>query len=187
VLDAAGRIAGTGSLGLERYVVLVRGPGSARRRRLLDLKAAHPSTVAVHLTPSLAARQPRWDNDSVRIVEIQRHMQAVPPSLLATAQVGSTHFVLRELQPSADKLALAEWEGRIGRLRDVLATMGQLTAWAQLRAASREGADGIDALIEFARQKTMRRRLVAFARDSAIATRRDWQEFRESLADSSRA
>ena len=46
VLDVARRIAGTGSLGLERYVILVHGKGSPDGNYLLDLKNAAPSELA---------------------------------------------------------------------------------------------------------------------------------------------
>ena len=53
-LDAARRIAGTGSLGIARYVILVEGHGSPNLNYLLDLKAAIPSS----LQPYLKHKQP---------------------------------------------------------------------------------------------------------------------------------
>jgi uncharacterized protein (DUF2252 family) len=46
VLDVAHRIAGTGSLGLERYVVLIEGKGSPNGNYLLDLKQSLASSLA---------------------------------------------------------------------------------------------------------------------------------------------
>src|SRR5262249_14733878 len=43
VLDVGVRIAGTGSLGIERYIVLVRGTGGVEGNYLLDVKEAKPS------------------------------------------------------------------------------------------------------------------------------------------------
>ena len=45
VLDVARRIAGTGSLGVDRYVILVEGKGSPDGNYLLDLKQALPSAL----------------------------------------------------------------------------------------------------------------------------------------------
>ena len=42
VLDVARRVAGCGSLGLARWIVLVEGKGSPRGNYLLDLKEARP-------------------------------------------------------------------------------------------------------------------------------------------------
>ena len=50
VLDIACRIAGTGSLGVERFVVLVEGKGSPDGNYLLDIKEAKPSAMIPHLT-----------------------------------------------------------------------------------------------------------------------------------------
>ena len=186
VLDVVGRIAGTGSLGVPRYSVLIRGQG-ARDERILDVKAARPSALAVHLESSLADRQPSKGNHAERVIQTQRRMQAIPPALLSGVTVGSRPFVVRELQPVADRLDLAAWDRRVGRLRRAVATMGELTAWAQLRGASQGGADGVDALISFARSTPTRRRLLAFARDYAKRARADWEDFRRCLASEARA
>ena len=177
VLDVAGRIAGTGSLGLERYVVLVRGPGGRRRRRLLDLKQAPPSALTIHLPDATQRRQPRWTTDAERIVAVQYRMQVIAPALLAATMIGRKSFVIRELQPSEDKLSLSAWKHRGGRLLKVVATMGRLTAWAQLRSASTLGADRVDDLIAFGRRRDGGQDLVVFSREYARVVRSDWMDF----------
>ena len=49
LIDAARRVAGNGSLGLDRYLLLVRGRGSPDGNFVLDLKYAAPSAVAAWL------------------------------------------------------------------------------------------------------------------------------------------
>jgi uncharacterized protein (DUF2252 family) len=181
VLDVVGRIAGTGSLGVPRYAVLIRGDG-AGDERILDVKAARPSALAIHLKPLLARRQPSKRNQAERVIEVQQRMQAIPPDLLSTLTIGATPFVVRELQPMADRLDLAAWDGRVGKLCRAVAAMGELTAWSQLRGASQGGADSVDALISFARSTPNRRRLLAFARNYAKRAQADWEDFRECLA-----
>ena len=61
VLDVARRIAGTGSLGLPRYTVLIDGRGAPAEHFLLDLKFAPPSALARYVK----TKQPRWDNEAV--------------------------------------------------------------------------------------------------------------------------
>jgi uncharacterized protein (DUF2252 family) len=56
LLEAARRVAGNGSLGLERYILLAHGPASPDENFVLDLKFAAPSAVAEWLT----APQPEW-------------------------------------------------------------------------------------------------------------------------------
>ena len=49
VLDVARRVAGTGSLGVDRYAILVKGKGSPDGNHLLDLKQALPSSLVPQL------------------------------------------------------------------------------------------------------------------------------------------
>jgi uncharacterized protein (DUF2252 family) len=71
MIDVARRIAGTGSLGVSRFVILVEGKGSPDGNFLLDLKHARPSC----LRPHLRTRQPRWSNDAERVTSVQKRMQ----------------------------------------------------------------------------------------------------------------
>ncbi|MEO7083254.1 MAG: DUF2252 family protein [Gemmatimonadaceae bacterium] len=173
VLDVAARIAGTGSLGVRRYVVLTRGSDEPNGHFLLDIKEAEPSSLATNLTTA----QPRWRNEAVRVVSIQHRMQAVSAALLASVTIGNRQFVLRELQPTEDRLALAQWNGKLSRLTRVLATMGHVTAWAQLRSASRQGSSGIDDLIAFGKGGVSRKVVLDYARDYAHEVEDNWREF----------
>ena len=176
LIDVAARIAGTGSLGLRRYVALVRGHGGEDGRVLLDIKQARPSAMAKHVGIS----QPTWKSEAHRVVEIQWRMQAISPALLAPVSFGRTSYVLRELQPVEDRLALAHWNGRLSRLRKVVVTMGEALAWAQLRSASREGSASLDELIAFGRSHTWREAVLEYARLYAGRTVRHWREFKRS-------
>src|SRR5664279_1032207 len=71
VLDIGCRIAGTGSLGLERFVVLVEGKGSPDGNYLIDIKEARPSALAPHLA-RLGIGQPAWADEASRVVAIQK-------------------------------------------------------------------------------------------------------------------
>jgi uncharacterized protein (DUF2252 family) len=104
VLDVARRIAGTGSLGVERFIVLVRGKGSPEGNYLLDLKRALPSAPAVRLPLA----QPLWSDEAQRVVELQQRMQAVSMAFLHPVRMNAQSFVLRALQPSEDRVALAQ-------------------------------------------------------------------------------
>jgi uncharacterized protein (DUF2252 family) len=176
LIDVAARIAGTGSLGLRRYVALVRGHGGEDGRVLLDIKQARPSAMA----PYVGMTQPAWKSEAHRVVEIQWRMQAISPALLAPVSFGRSSYVLRELQPVEDRLALAHWNGKLSRLRRVVVTMGESLAWAQLRSASRQGSSDIDALIRFGRAHVWREPVLEYARLYAGKTVRYWREFKRS-------
>jgi len=176
VLDVAQRVAGLGALGLPRYVVLIHGSGRPDGAALVDLKCQVGST----LLPQLAQRQPRFRSEAERVVEIENRMQAVGPAFLTPVKIGGRSFTLRELQPSADKLDLAAAQPDAAELDAVVWSMGELTAWAQLRCAGRDRAATIDDLIAFAGNADPFRRLGTLARDWANRIEGDWQGFRAS-------
>ena len=184
VLDVACRIAGTGSLGLERYVILVRGGGGSAGNLLLDLKYAPPSALA----PYLSTEQPAWANEAQRVVTTQQRLQAIAPAFLEAVSIGTRSYVLQELLPSQDRLALATWRGKAQRLEGVMRSIGEILAWDQLRSSGRQGAADADALIAYAGDaRSWRPTMLAYAhayRGQVIA---DWQQYKAAFAVAERA
>ena len=173
VLDVARRVAGIASLGLTRYVVLVEGRGSPSNNYLLDVKGAIPSALA-EWAP---AKQPHWRDEAERIVVVQQWMQAVSPALLTTARLGGTACVVRELQPTADRLTLAAWRSRSRGMETLLRTVAQVTAWDHLRAAGRRGAASADELMRFGKQRGWRAAVLRAAERAAGQVEADWQSY----------
>ncbi len=149
VLDVARRIAGTGSLGVDRHVVLVLGKGSPDGNYLLDLKLALPSSLAPHLK----VVQPRWKTQADRVVTTQRRMQAVSMAFLHPVMLGKIPYVLRDLQPADDRITLDRSNSSMRVMEQLVRTMGNVVAWAQLRSAGRDGSAIADALIDFAQRR----------------------------------
>lgn len=174
VLDVAHRIAGTGSLGLERYVVLVEGKGSPNANYLLDLKQSMPSSLVPHLT----ARQPAWTAQAHRIVSVQQRVQAAPMAFLHPIERRRSSYVLRGLQPSEDRVALYESGVEFGKIRSVIEEMGRIVAWGQLRSSGRQGSAIADELIAFgSTRKAWHDELIGAARRCAKLVRKDWKSF----------
>ncbi|MFS2162850.1 DUF2252 domain-containing protein [Variovorax sp. Varisp62] len=174
VLDVARRIAGTGSLGMERYVVLVEGKGSPDGNYLLDLKQATSSS----LVPHLKIRQPAWPSQAHRVVAIQRRMQAVSMAFLHPIVDGNSSYVLRDLQPSEDRVSLDVRRTGLGQVSGVIEEMGQLMAWAHLRSSGRQGSAIADALIDFGTSaKSWRRDLLDAAHQCATQVESDWKAY----------
>lgn len=178
VLDCARRIAGTGSLGVARYVILVEGKGSPDGNYLLDLKEASPSALVPRLQ-ELGIGQPRWADEAERIVGVQKRLQAVDHAFLFAAQLDGAPFILRALQPAEDRVAIGEWGHKLDRLREVVVTLGQVLAWDQLRAAGRAGAACADALAEFASGDDWSAEVLDVADAMSELTRAQWQAFCE--------
>jgi uncharacterized protein (DUF2252 family) len=178
VLDVARRIAGCGSLGLSRWIVLVEGKGSPRGNYLLDLKEAR----APASTGQSPYKQPHWKSDAERIVAVQRRVQAVSPALLTSLKLNGRGYVLRELQPLQDRMRMEAWGGDGRNLRDAMTTMGHVTAWAALRASGREGSAIADQLIAFAGERGWKRGVLAMAQRVADRTHAEWNDFRTDVA-----
>ena len=156
LLDVVRRVAGTGSLGVERYTLLVQGKGGVDGHYLLDFKQCLSSSLAPHF----ASLQPAWASEAQRVVKVQQRMQAVCVALLAPVKFGGKSFVLRELQPQQDRLVLSAANRRDDNLKTVVATMGQMLAWAQLRSAGQSGSANADQLMAFGQRKKWQAKLL---------------------------
>ncbi len=174
VLDVARRVAGTGSLGRERFVVLVEGKGSPDGNYLLDIKEIGPSALG----PWVPCRQPRWRSDAERVVTIQDRMQAVAPALLHAVTLARRPYVLRELQPTEDRLNLEGAGAKAGRLERVMRTMGCVTAWGELRSAGRQGSAIADELVAFGGRSGWQGDVLKYAQAYAKQVEADWDAFR---------
>ncbi len=169
VIDVARRIAGTGSLGVDRYVILVEGKGSPDGNYLLDLKQALPSS----LVPHLKVKQPRWESEADRVVAVQRRVQAVSMAFLQPATLQGKPYVLRGLQPLEDRVTLDGGGLRLSDIRGVVSSMGQLTAWGHLRSAGRQGSAIADELIDYAGRSKWQAKLQDASREMAAQNARD--------------
>jgi len=173
-LDAARRVAGTGSLGLARYALLVCGGGRPNGNYLLDLKLAGTSSVGRRL----AKRQPSWANEAARIVDVQWRAQAIAPAFISAVNYAGREFVLKELQPVQDRLDFAAVRGNTAVLGATMQMMGKLVAWSALRTSGRRGAANADDLIAFAQLSTWTKPLIEYVEDYAPRLIADWRAFR---------
>ena len=180
VLDIGRRIAGTGSLGVERFVVLVEGKGSPDGNYLLDIKEAKPSALAPHLA-RLGIKQPTWPDEASRVVSVQNRMQAVDHAFLQAVKLAGLPCILRGLQPSEDRVAIGEWGKKLDRLKEVVSTMGRILAWDQLRASGRSGAASADELIAFAQRNDWMKEMLDVATEMTLTTQQQWKIFTEAF------
>ena len=204
VIDVARRIAGTGSLGLERYVVLVAGKGNNGKREagkrdagkrdtgkrssdsnhLLDLKLSLPSSLDTPLRERLKWAQPHWPHAAERCVALEQRLQAVPAAMLHPIIARDRSYVLRSLLPSQDRVRLDPKHTDTDELAQALRDMGRLAAWAHLRASGRQGAANADALIAFGLQrKRWAAALLGVADACAAQVKSDWQAWAAAVAE----
>jgi uncharacterized protein (DUF2252 family) len=129
LVDAALRIAGTGSLGSLRIAALVRGKGGPNGGFVFDLKEqGDPSAEALlgHSSQSPAER----------VLAAFRATASPPPRLLGTSRIGRIPLFVRRLMPQEDKLDLAHIAP--ADLEPLAAYLGLLVGAAHGRGA---GAD----------------------------------------------
>lgn len=170
--DCAYRVAGTGSLGVDRYMMLVRNKLN-KKYYLLDMKEAKPSS----LLPHIDIKQPKWKNEAERVITIQTRMEFCQPALLMPVQYDKKWFVIRELQPVENKVDLTLAKGKLDKLRDFIIPMSKLAAYAHLRGTGRQGASTADELSEaVSRPKWLHQRF-ELAQELAEQTRRDYRDF----------
>lgn len=180
ILGIGDRISGLGSLGVSRYVLLIEGRGSPSGNFLLDLKEARPSSLGGQLFLS----QPHWGNDAERVVSIQKRCQAISPALLSTLSLNGRSFILKELQPSAHRVNLDSWNGKISDKKLVLESMGSLSAWGQIRAASYRGAASSEEIAHFAGKGSWTSGLIDAAFDRARIFRDYYLEYCRAFDES---
>ena len=108
-------------------------------------------------------------------MEVQRRLQAVPVAFLHPVFFGQQSYVLWELQASENRVSLDS--AKHGDIKNVIATMGYIVAWGQLRSAGRQCSAVADELMDYAQGKKWQSRLLASSEDLAKQTMLDAATF----------
>lgn len=146
--DAAIRVAGVGSLGLERYCVLCFSKKKGKRY-LLDLKQARASCFAKQVD----VKQPRTSNEADRIISAGYLLQFNSPAFESAMNMDNKWFIVKELQPSNDKMDVNNFTNDLSALSEVAEEMAVLLAYAHIRSSGHRGASTADELMRFADKK----------------------------------
>lgn len=173
VLDVAKRIAGLGSLGLERYVVLIKG---SKQHYLLDMKYQPGSSLA----PYAVVPQPAWKNEAERVVKLQHRGQAIAPAFLAAIQDGDRSYLIKELMPSQDRLKLEHWHGKFQRLEKVVNSMAHLVAWLHIRTGGWQGSAIADQWQAFGSRSDWQDAVLDYALSYSRQVHSDWLTFKSN-------
>ncbi|HXS37903.1 MAG TPA: DUF2252 family protein [Flavipsychrobacter sp.] len=173
VIGSVFRFAGTGSLGVKRYLFLLKSTNTKNKYLLLDMKQARPSSVL----PFIDVQQLQWKTEADRVTSIQCRMQNVPSALLSTTIFNDEPYVIQELQPVKDtikfKLLVDDYRG----MYQVINDMGSLTASAQLRSGGMQGSGNIDDLCAFGKDEGWQQRVLDYAEEYAAHVSKDYQQF----------
>jgi uncharacterized protein (DUF2252 family) len=187
VLDIGFRIAGTGSLGLDRSLILVNGKDSPNRNYLLDFKQQLNSSLEPYLQilhgKGSANEQPEWVNPATRVMNIQQLVQPAPPALLAAIEFNGGSYLLRELQPTQDKITLKAGKTSLSQLEKLIDTLGEITAFAHLHGSGKLGATTAQNLIDFADDLDLQQEVMIYASNYAKQVQLDYEDFCKATQD----
>jgi uncharacterized protein (DUF2252 family) len=129
LLDAAHRIAGTGSLGALRVAVLVSGKGGADGAWIFDMKEQdEPSAAALVKTPQCRPAE--------RVLRAAQAMLEHPPLMMGTSLLSGASLLVKRLSPQDDKLNLRRL--RAEDLAPLSRYVGALLGAAHARGATKK-------------------------------------------------
>ncbi|TCC88068.1 DUF2252 domain-containing protein [Pedobacter frigiditerrae] len=174
VKDVVFRFAGTGSVGVKRYLFLLKSTNAKNDFLLLDMKQSFESS----LMPCVNELQPKWKDAADRILAIQERMQNVTASLLGRTNFNGDCYVLQELQPMEDTFDFKMVNGNYRNMLQAIDDMAILTASSQLRSGGMDGSATIDALKAFgAKVHEWRDEVIAIAKNAALQNEQDYNAF----------
>jgi uncharacterized protein (DUF2252 family) len=174
VIDAVFRLAGTGSVGLKRYAILLKSSNKTGEKYVLvDMK----QSAASSLQPFVGQKQPPWKNEAERIVSIQERMQNRAPALLSTSSFRDEPFVMQEMQPTKDSINFNLIKKEYRNIYQVIDDMAMLTASAQLRSSGRQGSANADEFIRLGQDKDWQETVLQYAINYSHTVRKNYVSF----------
>jgi len=129
VLDAAFRVAGTGSLGGLRVALLVRGKGGVDGAWIFDMKAEGPPSAA-------RLGRPYKGEPAERVCTAMRKCLARPPRMMGETRMRGQSMFVRRLMPQEDKIDFTQLES--ADLAPVARYLGALLGAAHRRGVTRQ-------------------------------------------------
>ena len=179
VTDAGFRIAGTGSIGVKRYCCLLENEKNPQQKKLIDIKKALPPSILNYIN----LKQPAWENEAQRVIKVQEMMQHVAPAYLSAFQYQDDWYVVKDLQPTADKVNIEQAVKQPNDAEKYIADLGILTAAAQLRSSGRYNSATADELKQFAKDESWVTALTAWSLQYAAQIKIDYKEFYTAWKD----
>ena len=170
--DAAFRIAGTGSLGLQRYAVLCYSKKKGKRY-LIDVKEARVSCFR----DLIDIKQPRFKNEADRVNQVGHIMQFNSPAYSSTTKINNKWYIVKEMQLLDDKVAVSGLDSDFGNLSAVSKEMAVLIAWSQIRSSGHLGSSTADDLKRFAVKKQWQKDIIDLSGELAKRNNKYFREF----------
>ncbi|WDF56944.1 DUF2252 domain-containing protein [Mucilaginibacter sp. KACC 22063] len=179
IKDIAFRVAGTGSVGLKRYMFLLQSNNNKHKYLIVEMKQTRPSC----LSPYVTVKQPEWKSEAERLISLKRRMQNIPPALLSEIEFEGESYIFQEMQPLADKINFELIENNYKDIESVIRSMAVLTASAQIRSSGRQGSAITDELIAFAKRNDWQPKLLEYAAGYLQQVEKDYDQFTADYKD----
>lgn len=167
------RLAGTGSIGVKRYLFLLKSTNTPGKYLLIDMKQSMKSSLATYN----ARPQPSWTTEAERIISIQQRLQHTTPSLLSTTKFKEENYVIQELQPVKDSIKFKMISDHYRDLYQVINDMAVLTASTQLRSGGIQGSATIDELSAFGKDSSWQQPLLQLSEHYALQVKAYHRDF----------
>jgi len=167
------RIVGTGSLGVKRYLFLLKSTNTKNKYLLVDMKQAEPSSVQ----PYVDVQQLQWETEAERVITIQKRMQNVSSSLLSTTVFRGDAYVIQQLQPVKDTFDFNLLKDEYRDIYQVIDDMAALAASAQLRSGGIQGSSIIDDLSAFGKSDEWQEAIIDYCTKYARKIKLDYQQY----------
>ena len=170
--DAAFRIAGTGSLGRERYCVLCYSKKKGKHY-MIDVKESRQSCYS----NQIKVKQPHFKSEAERINNVAYMMQFNSPAFMASVNIDDKWFMVRELQRVSDKMTLADFGTDFSSFSAVAKQMAVLMAYAHIRSSGHMGSSTADELKQFARKKQWQKDIIELSGELAKKNIKYYREY----------
>jgi len=171
--DCIFRLAGTGSVGVKRYLFLLKSLNTKNKYLLLDMKQAFASS----LQPYVKIKQPNWGSEAERVNLVQQRMQNVSPALLHATVFKEEPYLLKQMQPTEDKINFELIKDRPAEIDKAINDMAVLSASAQLRSSGRQGSAIADELIAYGQNDQWHDAILNYALQYTSQVKKDYKEF----------
>jgi len=180
VIDVALRITGTGSLGIERFIVLLKPKSGEGDKNLIEIKISRKSSALPYCT----VKQPEWEVDAERIKKIQSRMQMQTVALLDSIKFNKENsYVIKEIQPTLPKLNILLFKGKAEGFETMVSELARVAAWGHLRSGGKFGAASAEEMVSFGKQKAWQKEALAYAHQYYEHVEKDYTEYKLAYDD----
>ena len=169
---------GTGSVGLQRYYVLIEGPEGGDEPRILELKQEENSVMQRHTPPNLMQlRMGGHPPNGERVAKAHDVQVQDGDRFYGHAEIGGQSFLVRERSPHKSSIKLEKLDA--DEMEDYAKVCGKILAQAHARSAEQSvgGKSLQDSMLQIVQDDAFSESLLDFAKDMGEQVTHDHSVF----------